>query len=159
MNSQNALIKSNTLLWDPFPSTSCNGWKKHPLSFTHRTLLIMYQPVGNLPKMLLIFFKLLLWLPWYFLNFVTCYLCFEPLSDIKLCLLCSVGCSNEYSCHNHCWVLRCVCVCVLSGLKVYNSALALCPSPAELSITCRVPCSICSKWLLLCTKSHSGLVF
>ncbi|XP_045925964.1 girdin-like isoform X2 [Micropterus dolomieu] len=30
------------------------------------------------------------------------------------------------------------------GLKVYNSALALCPSPAELSITCRVPCSICT---------------
>lgn len=48
-----------------------------------------------------------------------------------------------------------VCVCVLSGLQVY-SALALCPSPVELSAVCRVPCSICSKWLLLGTESHSG---
>ncbi|XP_032397174.1 girdin isoform X2 [Etheostoma spectabile] len=30
------------------------------------------------------------------------------------------------------------------GLQVYSSALAQCPSPVELSVICRVPCSICS---------------
>ncbi|XP_029926179.1 girdin isoform X2 [Myripristis murdjan] len=30
------------------------------------------------------------------------------------------------------------------GLQVYRSALALCPSPVELSAVCRVPCSICT---------------
>ncbi|XP_051235397.1 girdin isoform X6 [Dicentrarchus labrax] len=30
------------------------------------------------------------------------------------------------------------------GLQVYSSALALCPSPVELSVACRVPCNICT---------------
>uniref|UniRef100_UPI003AAC5ABB girdin n=1 Tax=Centroberyx gerrardi TaxID=166262 RepID=UPI003AAC5ABB len=32
----------------------------------------------------------------------------------------------------------------VQGLQVYSSALALCPSPVELSTMCRVPCSICT---------------
>ncbi|XP_028323808.1 girdin isoform X3 [Gouania willdenowi] len=39
------------------------------------------------------------------------------------------------------------------GLKVCSSALALCPSPAEHSVMCRVPCSVCSK----CTSRPSSL--
>lgn len=44
-----------------------------------------------------------------------------------------------------CFIVHVLDVCVLPGLQVHSSALALFPSPVELSIMCRVPCSICSK--------------
>lgn len=76
---------------------------------------------------------------WFFkLPHLQFHFCFERFrgSNIQFSVFVTLNKSFSVICLNQ-LVLSCVCVCVSSGP---------CPSPVGLSVMCRVPCNICSKW-------------